>query len=180
MNKIALMGSGNILFCDEGIGLYMAKYLKTNYTFTPSLDFIDGGTVGLDALDILTSYEKVLILNTASIGECATVHCFDGKGYLAQTQMKKTVHEHMLVELLQSALLADLPMPVTILSITPFDIISVKIGLSQPLISYFPHYLKSVLDLLETLGIHAQPVALLRPLSKIIEAFSHALPEGYL
>ena len=31
--KVALIGSGNAFFKDEGIGLYSGKYLKENYTY---------------------------------------------------------------------------------------------------------------------------------------------------
>ena len=41
--KVALIGSGNAFFMDEGIGLYAGKYLKENYTFEPELDIIEIG-----------------------------------------------------------------------------------------------------------------------------------------
>ena len=40
-NKIALIGSGNAFFKDEGIGLYAAKYIKANYEFKPAIEVVD-------------------------------------------------------------------------------------------------------------------------------------------
>jgi len=51
--KVALIGSGNAFFRDEGIGLYAGKYLKENYTFEPALDIIDGGTLGFGLMHLL-------------------------------------------------------------------------------------------------------------------------------
>jgi hydrogenase maturation protease len=35
--KLALIGSGNVFFKDEGVGLYAVKYLKENYNFIPEI-----------------------------------------------------------------------------------------------------------------------------------------------
>ena len=62
--KTVLIGVGNILFMDEGIGVYAAKLLACNYTFTPEIEIIDGGTLGFKLMDYLSDYEKVIILET--------------------------------------------------------------------------------------------------------------------
>jgi|GEM_PF-3683886 len=45
-NEIVLLGVGNILLTDEGLGVHVVKELKESFTFTPSISIIDGGTMG--------------------------------------------------------------------------------------------------------------------------------------
>ncbi len=40
--KNIVIGVGNLLFKDEGIGIYAAKFIEENYTFEPSIEIIDG------------------------------------------------------------------------------------------------------------------------------------------
>ena len=44
--KILVLGIGNILFGDEGIGVHLSNFLKLNYRFSGEneVDFVDGGT----------------------------------------------------------------------------------------------------------------------------------------
>ena len=64
--KVALIGSGNAFFKDEGAGLYAGKYLKENFTYEPALDIVDGGTLGFGLMPLLQEYEVVLIDATES------------------------------------------------------------------------------------------------------------------
>ncbi|MFA4832144.1 hydrogenase biosynthesis protein HydD, partial [Helicobacter pylori] len=79
--KILILGIGNILFGDEGIGVHLAHYLKRNFSFFPSVDIIDGGTMAQQLIPLITSYEKVLILDCVSAKgvEIGSVYAFDFK-----------------------------------------------------------------------------------------------------
>lgn len=65
-SEIVVIGVGNILFKDEGVGIYAAKYLEENYRFTPAVDIIDGGTLGFKLMTYYQSYEKVIDLVVAA------------------------------------------------------------------------------------------------------------------
>ncbi|HHD83588.1 MAG TPA: hydrogenase expression/formation protein, partial [Campylobacteraceae bacterium] len=47
-----LLGIGNVLQKDDGIGVYAAEYLLRNYTFSPEISIINGGVEGIKLLDI--------------------------------------------------------------------------------------------------------------------------------
>ena len=47
MKKNIIVGVGNMLFKDEGIGIYASEYIRQNYEFDDeNLEIIDGGTLG--------------------------------------------------------------------------------------------------------------------------------------
>ncbi|WP_394986524.1 hydrogenase maturation protease, partial [uncultured Helicobacter sp.] len=74
--KILILGIGNILFGDEGIGVHLSNYLKVNYSFAPSdpanpveVEIVDGGTLAQMLIPLITSYDKVLILDCVSVDD---------------------------------------------------------------------------------------------------------------
>jgi hydrogenase maturation protease len=62
--KIAIIGLGNPLRGDDGVGLLLLQYLQQNKKELPqTIDFIDGGTSGMNLLHILEQYDTVLLLD---------------------------------------------------------------------------------------------------------------------
>jgi hydrogenase maturation protease len=152
---VALIGSGNTFFKDEGIGLYAAKYIKENYNFTPNIEIVDGGTLGFKLMPLLQEFDEVLIINTASdenknTGEIsikATDEFLDG------TLVKKTANEVEIAEMLQICSLSENMAQTTVISIVPKDIVSVEVALSDELKNSWEQYIKTILSKLEELNI---------------------------
>ena len=67
--NIAVLGLGNILLKDEGVGVKVAELLKERFAFSPEVEIIDGGTLGLDLLPLIEDREKVLILDAVDFGK---------------------------------------------------------------------------------------------------------------
>ncbi|MBU2567999.1 MAG: hydrogenase maturation protease, partial [Elusimicrobia bacterium] len=69
--KIAVVGFGNILMGDEGVGVYIIEELQKNYsplaTRNP-LEFIDGGTAAVDVLLSLKDVDKLIIIDAVKNG----------------------------------------------------------------------------------------------------------------
>ena len=66
--KNIVIGVGNMLFKDEGIGIYASEYIKQNYEFDDKeLEIIDGGTLGFKLMAYFQEYDNVIILDTVSI-----------------------------------------------------------------------------------------------------------------
>ncbi|RME42434.1 MAG: hydrogenase maturation protease, partial [Caldilineae bacterium] len=49
MSRGLVLGVGNILMQDEGVGVRAVEWLQAHYVI-PGVDMIDGGTMGLDLL----------------------------------------------------------------------------------------------------------------------------------
>ncbi len=65
--KNIVIGVGNLLFKDEGVGIYASKYIEENYKFEGNLEIIDGGTLGFKLMSYFQDYDNVIILDTVSI-----------------------------------------------------------------------------------------------------------------
>ncbi len=62
--KIGVIGLGNPLRNDDAIGLLLLDYLHQNKKkLSKKIDFIDGGTSGMNLLHLLENYDTVLLLD---------------------------------------------------------------------------------------------------------------------
>lgn len=60
--RIVILGVGNLLLGDEGVGIHAINELK-NESFSPSVKIIDGGTAGIDLLFWLEDADYVIIID---------------------------------------------------------------------------------------------------------------------
>jgi hydrogenase maturation protease len=153
--KVALIGSGNAFFKDEGIGLYAAKYLKENYIFNPELEIVDGGTLGFLLMPLLQEYEKVIIANTASdeAVDVGTITIKTTDEFLDGSLVKKTANEVEIAEMLQICALSEAMANTVVISIAPKDIMSVEVGLTSELKAAWENYIEAILEILQESGI---------------------------
>ena len=134
-----VIGVGNMLFKDEGIGIYAAEYIKQNYKFDDEeLEIIDGGTLGFKLMTYFQEYDNVIILDTVSIEDKAgEIYRLPSDVLLGLGNYRKTAHEVEIVEMLEIVSVLDSHANVTIIGIIPEDIISVEIGLTQSMENRF-------------------------------------------
>jgi hydrogenase maturation protease len=60
--KTLVLGIGNILLRDEGIGVRVVEALKT-MPLPPDVELVDGGTAGADLIDVLAQRQNVIIVD---------------------------------------------------------------------------------------------------------------------
>lgn len=118
-----MLGIGNILFGDEGIGVHLAHLLKTNYRFSGSheVDIIDGGTLAQFLIPLITSYDYVILLDCVDVGggKIGDVYFFDFKNVPQAITWQGSAHEvEMLQTLRMTEINGDLP-PVKVVGVIP-------------------------------------------------------------
>lgn len=76
-NSITLLGVGNILLSDEGVGVHVVNEMRQDYTFTPEINIVDGGTMGMELLSYMRGMKKLLLVDAVQGGEApGTVYEF--------------------------------------------------------------------------------------------------------
>ncbi len=158
--KNIVIGVGNMLFKDEGIGIYAAEYISQNYEFDDKdLEIIDGGTLGFKLMTYFQEYDNVIILDTVSIeDEVGSIYRLPSDVLLGLGTYRKTAHEVEIVEMLEIVSVLDSYANVTIIGIIPKDIISVGIGLTATMEDKFEEFILNGLKEIESLGIKATKV----------------------
>lgn len=154
MSKDIVIGIGNILFSDDGIGVFAARVLKEHYSFSKDIEILDGGTLGIGLVEYFSSYGNVLILDTISLDdEAGSIYSFPSKELLNLEGFKNTAHEVEVVDMLRSASLLENCADVKICAIVPKDIKTVSIGLSKGFEKFFTAYLDAVINEIKSLGV---------------------------
>ena len=157
MLKVAVIGIGNVLFKDEGVGVYAAAYLKSNYLFTPSIDIVDGGTLGFKLMGYYQEYDRVIIIDTISIKDSpGSIYNLPSDALLGLGKYRNTAHEVEVVEMLEICSLLERHAKVSIIGIVPEDIESVEINLSESIKKSFPPLVSEVVKQLQKEGIEAK------------------------
>jgi len=125
--KILILGIGNILFGDEGIGPHLANLLEQKYRFVSdehSVDIIDGGTLAQRLIPIITEYDKVVLIDCVNVdgAEVGDVYSFDFDKVPDYITWQGSAHEVEMLQTLQMIeLMGDLP-PVKIVGVIPYVI----------------------------------------------------------
>ncbi len=152
--KNIVVGVGNVLFKDEGVGIYASKYLEQNYEFDGELEIIEGGTLGFKLMAYFQEYDNVVILDTVSIEDKAgEIFRLPSDVLLGLGQYRKTAHEVEIVEMLEICSVLDKHAEVTILGIIPEDIVSVEIGLTKIIEDRFEEFTLQAIKEIESIGI---------------------------
>lgn len=180
MKSIVVVGIGNILFQDEGIGCYAGKFLEANYEFSQSVEIIDGGTLGFKLMTYFQSHDRVVIIDTVSAeGEPGTIGRLSADELIALGTERQTAHEVEVVEMLEICSLLDHMAEVSVIGIVPEDIISVNIDLTETLKEAFIPLVAEVIKELESAGVTVTPKREQVSLETIILEYrepSHVMP----
>ena len=102
--NILILGIGNILFQDEGIGAHFIHYLDEKYEFHSSsntVSIVDGGTLAQRLIPEIIKYDKVFVIDCidALNSKAGDVYFFDYLDAPAEIDWQGSAHE---VEMLQT------------------------------------------------------------------------------
>ena len=67
--KVVVLGVGNTLLQDEGIGVRAVELLQERYVLPPEVSVVDGGTAGMELLECLEDSDKLVIIDCVRVGQ---------------------------------------------------------------------------------------------------------------
>ncbi len=108
MKKLLVLGVGNIIMMDEGIGVHAIYEFwkeKENYDET-QVDFIDGGTFTQDIFHLFEQYEQILVLDVVRAGKTpGTIVSLDEDQLIQNEKQMLSLHD---VDMLDSLDMAEM------------------------------------------------------------------------
>ncbi|HIE58931.1 MAG TPA: hydrogenase maturation protease [Persephonella sp.] len=160
MKKIGIVGVGNVLFKDEGIGVFIIKYLQENYEFTPDVDLIDAGTLGFRLMEYLEDYDYIILVDTISIKDKpGSVFRLTAEDLAGIGSYHQTAHEVEVLQMLELTALKGKRADTIIIGIVPENICMSEIGLTPSLENEgFKTAVYQILKELEKLGIRYKKI----------------------
>jgi len=132
--KTLVLGVGNKLMSDEGIGVHVIEWLASKYKLPEEVQVLDGGTLGLDLLYYLEGIENLLIVDAAETGrEAGTMIRLEGDEVPAFMSIKISPHQMGVPDMLAAAKMKDIyPKRLVLWGIQP-DEITLSLDLSPTL-----------------------------------------------
>lgn len=130
MARGLVLGVGNILMQDEGIGVRAVEWLQAHCAALEEVDLIDGGTMGLDLLHYLEGIDHLLILDAVQANKApGEITVLTGEAVPTFLSMKLSPHQIGVQDMLATAqLLGYTPPEVVILGVQPN---SLSVGLEM-------------------------------------------------
>jgi hydrogenase maturation protease len=114
--KTLILGVGNLLLSDEGVGLRVVERLVAAYDLPEGVQALDGGTLGLDLLYYLEGIENLLIVDAVEMGkEPGTLVRLEGNEVPSFLSIKMSPHQIGIPDMLFAAQLKDLYPPNVVL-----------------------------------------------------------------
>lgn len=161
MSPLTVLGIGNILMRDEGIGVHLVRALEAARAWPAVVEFVDGGVGGLNLLTVLERAQRLLVLDAAQM------HLAPGEFRIIKPeqvssdggQERLSLHELPFIETLEMARnYAQCPDDVTIFAIQPARI-EYGTTLSDELQAGFKTLLQAAIAHVLTMIGRAKPTA---------------------
>ncbi len=116
-----MLGLGNVLCSDDGLGIAAVTELQRGYTPPAGVEIMDGGTLGLSLLPILMDAESVILVDAIDTGEApGTPVRVEGSDVIPAARERLSPHQVGVADLLDGATLCEsYPSRVVLLGIVP-------------------------------------------------------------
>jgi hydrogenase maturation protease len=104
MKATLVLGLGNTLLGDEGVGVHVAQRLRAGYCFPQTTQVMDGGTLGLDLLPYVEDADRLVVIDAIQMDvEPGTVIRLEGEEVPAFLSLKVSPHQMGLPDILAAA-----------------------------------------------------------------------------
>jgi hydrogenase maturation protease len=119
--SISVIGLGNILMGDEGIGVHTINRFRERYRVPDSVEIVDGGTCGLALMPVIEGRKKVLIVDAVNFDrEPGYIDRLVNDEIPARFTTKASLHHLGLMDVLSIVRLADtMPEEICLIGIQP-------------------------------------------------------------
>ena len=157
-NSIVVLGVGNILLTDEGLGVHVVEDLKANYTFTPQVTLIDGGTMGMELLTYMRGMKKILLIDAVNGGkDPGTVYEFPHRELEQYFTDHISVHEVGMQDILRIRAIQENPLEDAIVIGVEPESLEIGFEPSAAVQQALPEVKARVLSVLRGWGIQIEP-----------------------
>ena len=108
MPTILVLGIGNTVMSDDGVGVKVVQLLQDEYRFPDHVEVLDGGTLGLDLLPKLEGISHLIMVDAVETGDKpGTCVRLSGEDLPIALETKISPHQMGLKDLLAVARLLD-------------------------------------------------------------------------
>jgi hydrogenase maturation protease len=144
--KTKVVGVGNLLFSDEGVGIHVVKKLM-GMALPPEVEVVDGGVRGLGLMGTLIGADRLIVIDAVRAGEApGSIYRFGIQDLSKYPERyKMSVHEIGIVEVLHLSRLLGRTPKTTIIGVEPKSL-EMGMDLSPEIHARVPRIIELVFD----------------------------------
>lgn len=152
--RIIVLGVGNILLSDEGVGVRAVEKLQRDFVLPAGVEVIDGGTTGMEMLEDLACADHILIVDAVRSGNApASIVRIAGEQVPVFFRTKLSPHQIGLSDVLATLVLTgEQPGGVTVIGVEPVSL-ETAMALSPQVEAVLPEVVSLVVEELRQLGV---------------------------
>jgi len=156
--KTLIIGVGNLLLSDEGVGIHVAQRLLREYQLPEEILVLDGGTLGLDLLYYLEGIENLLMIDAVLMNkEPGSLMRMVDEEVPSYMTFKMSPHHIGIPDMLFAAKLKGLYPPNVVLWGVQPEIVDIGLDLSESVAKQVDPLLDLILEELEQWGVILEP-----------------------
>jgi hydrogenase maturation protease len=106
MNRVLVLGLGNLILGDDGLGIHLVRLLKEKGGFPEDISFMESEEIGLSILDMVAGYDTLILIDSIqsedSLAQGTILEVNEnqyddlsgwGSHYIGFYEMKKLAHQ---------------------------------------------------------------------------------------
>jgi hydrogenase maturation protease len=152
--QILVLGVGNILLTDEGVGIRVIESIQKRYAFPDNVSVLDGGVLGLSLLGVISEADHLIVVDAVKNGrEPGFLYRLEENEVPKRILAKNSLHQVDFLETLTSCQALDKVPETVILGVEPLDIETLSIELTPVVQEKVESLIDMVLEELDRLHV---------------------------
>ncbi len=145
--KTLVLGIGNLLKKDDGIGVHVIQYMQDNAIPVPDcVTLLDGGITGFDCMQYMVQYDKIVIVDALKIEDKPGSICRFGANHLVSRLPVVSLHELGVAEALNILRIKGKEPIVEVIGIVPDNTDDLYTNFSSSVAESIPKVVDLILD----------------------------------
>jgi len=157
--RVLVMGVGNPLMRDEGVGNAVVDLLQRSYRESENVRFVDAGTMGMSILNLFRDVDYLLVIDAVQgTGEKPGTVVLMTPDDVAANQVMHSLHDMRLVDVLQAAELLETRPAADFVGVEVAEIVHMQPGLTAVVEAAVPRAAEAAVELLSRRGVILESV----------------------
>ena len=147
MRKVLILGIGNTLRSDDGLGVYIVRHMEeTGIQLPDGVSLLDGGTAGFDLLGLIDGYDKIVIVDALRTDDKpGSIYRFTPE-HAVESRARFSLHEVGIMEVIKTLRIMDNNPEIEFVGIVPENISELNTTISQAVMESIPRAVEVILD----------------------------------
>lgn len=158
LGRIVILGVGNLLLTDEGVGPTTIAHLEERWRFPEHVELVDGATAGLELMNVFGGAAHLVVIDTVLGGaEPGAIYRFHPDQVPSGVRYRTSIHQITFLDAWTIARILGPAPEVIIVGVEPEDMSTPHVGLTPTIEARLPDIEEVVLGELARLGVVPEP-----------------------